>query len=150
MSLSRKIILSLAALFLVVLAAATYISFFASYSEGYRVGHIIKLSKKGYIFKTWEGTLDQGVFAPQGQDGLSPRLWDFSVLDSNAEVRAAIDRSLTKNGRIKLFYKEKYFRWAWLGETKYFIDGVEELDGAAAVNVPAPTASPSSNPLKNQ
>jgi len=26
---------------------------------------------------------------------------------------------------VKLHYREKYFRWSWLGDTKHFIDKVE-------------------------
>ena len=33
-----------------------------NYSEGDRPGHVIKFSKKGLMFKSWEGVLDQGGF----------------------------------------------------------------------------------------
>ena len=46
-----KKIIALAVVVL-VLAVAGWISFAADYSEGYRVGQVIKLSRSGYLFKT--------------------------------------------------------------------------------------------------
>lgn len=34
-----------------------------SYSKGERTGHIVKLEKKGLLFKTWEGSLDMSIFS---------------------------------------------------------------------------------------
>jgi hypothetical protein len=45
---------------LLALIGAAWIAFAADYSDGYRVGQVIKLSRSGYVFKTWEGTLDFG------------------------------------------------------------------------------------------
>jgi hypothetical protein len=43
------------------------------YSNGVRSGKLVKLSRKGFLFKTYEGTLDLG-----SGDKLT---WDFSVHD---------------------------------------------------------------------
>jgi len=40
-------------------------------------------------------------------------------------VRKDIDAAIAVNGKVKLHYREKYFRWSWLGDTKHFIDKVE-------------------------
>ena len=42
---------------LIVLAAFIYWKYFFTYSEGYRAGLLQKFSKKGTIFKTYEGEM---------------------------------------------------------------------------------------------
>ena len=41
-----------------------------NFSEGDRVGHVVKVSKKGVLFKTWEGQLSYGD---------NKEMWDFSI-----------------------------------------------------------------------
>ena len=109
-------------LFALVSAYATM----GSYSEGFRVGNVIKLSHKGMVFKTWEGQLDQG-YITQNVDGINTRLWDFSVHNSDEAARQAIDKAITQNRKVKLYYKEKFIRVFFLGDTKYYIYKVEEV-----------------------
>ncbi|HSP40652.1 MAG TPA: hypothetical protein VLN46_04400, partial [Gillisia sp.] len=39
--------------------------YFVPYSEGTRTGELIKFSKKGVIYKTWEGEISQGISGAQ-------------------------------------------------------------------------------------
>lgn len=98
-----------------------------TFSEGYRVGNIVKLSQKGVIFKTWEGQLNLGGVDADGQGGFSP-IWNFSVYQSNEEVRQAIDRAVQDESRVKLYYREKFFTLPWRGDTKHFVYKVESAD----------------------
>jgi hypothetical protein len=41
------------ALVVLVAAGVVWFALSADYSEGFRVGKVIKLSSKGYVFKTW-------------------------------------------------------------------------------------------------
>lgn len=111
-----------------IVAVAGWIAFAANYSDGYRVGQVIKLSRSGYVFKTWEGTLDFGFL--QQQDPSSPvatRLWDFSVHDGDESVRNDIDGAIAANAKVKLFYHEKYIRWPFFGDTKHFVYKLERV-----------------------
>ena len=108
-----------------LLAALGWFAFAADYSDGYRVGQVIKLSRSGYVFKTWEGTLDFGFLQQDPTAGVATRLWDFSVRDDDEQVRKDIDAAISANRKVKLHYREKYFRWSWLGDTKHFVDKVE-------------------------
>src|SRR5688572_18368894 len=89
------------------------IAYYGSYSDGFRVGHVIKLSHKGMIFKTWEGQLDQGFLSPADLDdpsassSIATRIWDFSVRDGNDEVRKQIDEAITNGYKVKIYYEEK-------------------------------------------
>ena len=90
-----------------------------NYSKGTRVGKVVKISKKGVIFKTWEGQLNYG----DNKD-----LWDFSISNSQEQVRVNIDDANEADERVKLFYKEKYITFPWRGDTKYLVYKVEILE----------------------
>jgi hypothetical protein len=115
--------------FVAVVIGAAWIAFGADYSDGYRVGQVIKLSRSGYVFKTWEGTLDFGFLQqdPTLGTGTATRLWDFSVRDGDDAVRKDIDDAIAVNAKVKLFYHEKYFRWSFFGDTKHFVYKLERV-----------------------
>mgnify|MGYP006209460265 FL=1 len=69
-----------------------------NYSEGDRVGKVVKVSKRGVFFKTWEGQLSYGD---------NKEMWEFSIPNSQEQVRINIDDASENNKRVKLYYKEK-------------------------------------------
>lgn len=101
-----------------VIVTAIYLSFiyFATFSEGVRSGELIKISKKGILFKTWEGEISQGISGAQ--------IFTFSIEDKHKDVIADLQKY---QGRyLKLNYIERYKTLFWLGDTKYFITKVTE------------------------
>lgn len=89
---------------------------FASYSQGVRSGELIKFSTKGYVFKTWEGEISQGISGAQ--------IFEFSVLDSKKEV---IEDLKTLQGQyVKVTYIERYRTFPFWGDTRYFITAVQK------------------------
>ena len=99
----------------------------ANFSSGYRAGVPIKVSHKGVLFKTWEGQLNVGGLTNSGQ-GAIPTTWEFSVKGSDDGVREKIEKAITEGKRVKLSYKEKYVKFFWRGDTKYFVYDVEILE----------------------
>lgn len=90
--------------------------YFATYSEGTRAGELIRLSKRGVVFKTWEGEVSQGVAGAQ--------LFKFSVLDGD---KAAIDSLQKYQGQyVKVTYVERYRTFSWWGETRFFVTAVQK------------------------
>ncbi|MEP6260463.1 MAG: 6-phosphogluconate dehydrogenase [Gillisia sp.] len=90
--------------------------YFVPYSEGTRTGELIKFSKKGVISKTWEGEISQGISGAQ--------IFQFSVLNSNKDVIQTLQEN--EGNYVKLTYKERYATFMFWGDTKYFIEKVEE------------------------
>lgn len=87
-----------------------------SYSEGERAGYLQKLSRKGWICKTYEGEL-----AMSSVPGLAPTMWNFSVRDE--AVAKKINAQLGK--KIVLHYREyRNLPTDCFGETDYFVDAV--------------------------
>jgi hypothetical protein len=114
-----------AAVLIVAILVGGWVALFADYSEGYRVGKIIKVSHKGYLFKTWEGTLDFGYLQNDPAAGVATRIWEFSVLGDQEEVRKEIDAAIAGDYKAKVWYHEKYFQLPWRGDTKHFVYKVE-------------------------
>lgn len=113
---------------IVVLAIAVFIFLMtANYSTGVRAGVPTKFSKKGVIFKTWEGTLNVGGLTSSAE-GVIPTTWEFTVRGSSKDVVKKIDQAMVGSRRVKLLYHEKYRHFFWMGDTKYFVYEVELLD----------------------
>src|SRR6516162_8629673 len=71
-----RLVLIFFALPAVLLAAYTWLTLHYSYSTGERTGYIQKVSKKGWVCKTWEGEL-----AMTTVPGTAPQIFPFSVRD---------------------------------------------------------------------
>lgn len=91
-----------------------------SYSTGERAGYVQKLSKKGFIAKTWEGEL-----AMVSMPGTLPEIFYFTVPDDS--VASKINGSLGK--RVKLAYEQHIgIPTKLFGETEYFVTKVEVVE----------------------
>lgn len=99
-----------------VFAAYTWISLHYTYSSGQRSGYIQKISKKGWICKTWEGEL-----AMTTVPGTAPQIFQFSVRDD--AVANELEEAAGK--RVALSYEQhKGIPTTCFGETEYFVTGV--------------------------
>ena len=110
----RKTILFLSVGFLLVFTSYFVFNYYASYSEGVRSGELIKFSSKGFIFKTWEGEISQGISGAQ--------IFKFSVLDNQPKVIE--DLKILQGQYVKVSYIERYRTFPWWGDTNYFITAV--------------------------
>ena len=110
----------------ILIVFVVYIAFiyFVTFSEGYRAGELIKISKRGLIFKTWEGRLSQGVSEEQQ--------FNFSVQKGDAEVLQKLKDFQGK--RVKVTYIERFGTFIWLGDTKYYVKEVELLKDNKELN----------------
>jgi hypothetical protein len=114
----RKVIMYFVLALVLVFTAYFSFVYFATYSEGNRSGELIKFSKKGYVFKTWEGELSQGISGAQ--------IFKFSVMDNEEEV---IQQMKDLQGEyVKVTYVERYRTFPWWGETNYYIQEVVKED----------------------
>jgi hypothetical protein len=111
-------------LFLLVLPALalsgyTWLTLHYAYSSGERAGYVQKISKKGWICKTWEGEL-----AMTTVPGTAPQIFWFSVRDDATAHR--IEQAAGQ--RVALSYQQhKGVPSSCFGETEYFITGVRTI-----------------------
>ena len=124
-----RIILGIAVLAAALAAGWVWVTLHWTYSEGDRTGYVQKLSKKGWICKTWEGEIVL-VTMP----GAIPEKFEFTVRDDDVVERLNADAGK----RVVLHYRQhKLIPSSCFGETEYFIDSVRELEGAPSLQQPS-------------
>jgi hypothetical protein len=100
-------------------ALYTYIALNWSYSTGERAGFLQKVSKKGWICKTWEGELSL-VAMP----GAAPEKFLFTVRDDAVAQKL----SAAAGKRVILNYEQhKGLPTSCFGDTDYFVVGITEI-----------------------
>ncbi|HNR06661.1 MAG TPA: hypothetical protein PKM27_05040 [Saprospiraceae bacterium] len=115
----KYMIRTLVVLLLLLVAAGAFFTL-VPYSDGMRAGQVIKLTKKGVIFKTWEGELNLLLMPSTNTQGtLTPNVWNFSVL--NKDIANKVMQASATGERLELYYKERYFKFPWQGDTRYFV-----------------------------
>ena len=144
MRLSRWLLVPL--IFVLLLAAYIFVVSSWNYSTGERAGWVQKLSKKGWLCKTWEGELSL-VSMP----GAAPEMFLFTVRDD--AVAEKINQVMGK--RVSLHYEEKVgLPTSCFGETRHYVSGVrvqDEISLMPGVMVPAaPPASPPASAASRQ
>jgi len=112
----KKIIISVVLMLSLIIAGYITVIYYASFSEGYRAGELIKFSYKGLVFKTWEGEISQGVSEAQR--------FEFSV---EGKEKTVIENLKDLQGHmVKVTYKERFGTFPWMGDTKYYVIKVEK------------------------
>jgi len=105
---------------LIVFALYTWSALTWTYSSGERAGYVQKLSKKGWICKTWEGEM-----ALVSIPGTMSEKFYFTVRADS--VAARINQSMGK--RVALTYKQhKGIPTSCFGETEYFVVDVKAVE----------------------
>jgi hypothetical protein len=111
---------ALAILVSVVIAAAVLLALYIwaalswSYSEGERAGYLQKLSRKGWLCKTWEGEI-----LLSSMPGAIPERFAFTVRDDNVvrQLQSAMGQ------RVQLTYAQHGgIPTSCFGETDYFVE----------------------------
>jgi len=104
-----------------LLVILKYVLWDMNISAGKRSGNLTKISKKGKIIKTWEGTLDEGI----GEKFMST----FSVRNS----KIAEELFEYEGRKVILYYEEHFMNWPW--DTKYNVVGWKAKDEEEVVHV---------------
>jgi hypothetical protein len=120
-------------LILVVIIGILAFSYFGIYDEGVRAGTVLRISKKGVVFKTYEGQLNLDSFG--ALKGTTPfaETFNFSVEKNKPEIIKELEAVALSGERVNLHYIKRYTLFPWRGDTKYFIVEVER-EGKAPAN----------------
>lgn len=110
----RKIILYIALTLTLITVGYFSFIYYVPYSEGVRSGELIKISHKGFVVKTWEGELSQGISGAQ--------IFAFSIMDNETTLIEELKQNQGK--KVTLEYEERYKTFFWWGDTRYFITKV--------------------------
>ena len=120
----RRIIGITTAIFILAIVGYFTVTYYATYSEGTRSGHLIKIRHKGMLFKTWEGEISQGLSGSQ--------IFSFSILDKDKQVIA--DLQEMEGQYVKLSYIERYRTFPWWGDTKHYVTAVRKENSPLKFN----------------
>ena len=101
-----------------------YWSYFFNYSDGYRAGLLQKFSRKGNIFKTFEGEMVLSSVQSNKNVTLASEKFLFSVTDKNL----ALQLDTLQGKTVIVHYKEKKNALPWRGDSAHIVDGVKIAD----------------------
>ena len=117
-----KVLVGLLVIAVLGLAGFTWVTLHWSYSEGERAGYVQKLSKKGFICKTWEGEM-----AMVTMPGTVSEKFFFTV--PSEAVAAKVNASMGLSKRVALHYEQhKWIPTSCFGDTEYFVTAVRVME----------------------
>lgn len=129
-----RALIALVGLLLVAAIGWVWLTLSWSYSTGERAGYIQKLSRKGWLCKTWEGEI-----AMVTMPGAIPDRFEFSVRD---EAIATKINALAGQRVVLIYEQHKFVPSNCFGETEYFV-----TDARAVAEQPVSPAPPVAPPL---
>lgn len=113
------ILLTILLIPVVIIALWIWVSLGYTYAMGERAGYVQKISKKGWICKTWEGEL-----AMANLPGTMPQIFSFTV--RNDSIAHVLEQNAGK--QVSLTYEQhKGIPTSCFGETEYFVTRVSRI-----------------------
>lgn len=113
------ILLALILIPAVIIALWIWVTLGYTYSTGDRAGYLQKISKKGWICKTWEGEI-----AMTPLPGATPQIFSFTV--RNDSIAHLLEENAGK--QVSLIYEQhRGIPTSCFGETEYFVKAVRRI-----------------------
>jgi len=109
--------------FIVSFALSKFIAIDYVYSDGVKSGTLTKITKKGLIFKTYEGQLNLGGMVSNGDGGMVANVFNFSIKDEKLfkELQA------NQNSRVALKYNQYLNVPITVGSSNYIVESAVYL-----------------------
>jgi len=115
----RTIILLIVLIPVVVVALWVWVALGYTYASGERAGYVQKISKKGWLCKTWEGEL-----AMANLPGTMPQIFSFTV--RNDSIANVLEQTIGK--QVSVTYEQhRGLPTSCFGDTEYFISRVNRI-----------------------
>jgi hypothetical protein len=115
-----KILSTILFIFLAALVGFIFWKYYFTYSDGERFGLLQKFSRKGNIFKTYEGEMILSSVRGNTNVTIASEKFYFSVGN-----KIIADQLMRLQGRsVTVHYKQKNGTLPWRGESEYIVDSV--------------------------
>jgi hypothetical protein len=115
-----KVLVGLLVIAVLGLVGFSWVTLHWSYSEGERAGYVQKLSKKGFICKTWEGEMAMVTMPGTVAEKFYFTVWGDAVVQ---KINANVGK------RMALHYEQhKWIPTSCFGETEYFVDDARLME----------------------
>ena len=98
----------------------TWWNYYYTYSDGNRFGLLQKFSRRGTIFKTYEGEMILSSVRGNANVPIASEKFFFSVTDENVAQKL----NNLQGHNITVHYKEKNSAAFWRGDSPYIVDSV--------------------------
>jgi hypothetical protein len=123
----RKFFRRLILIVIILTLAIFSFLYFGIYDEGVRAGVVVRISKKGVFFKTYEGQLNMETFGALKSNTPFVQSFDFSVEKDKENIVRDLENVSLTGERVNLHYIKRYLKVPWRGNTRYFIREVERI-----------------------
>jgi hypothetical protein len=118
-----RIITLVVIVFLLAFGGWFYWKYYFTYSDGNRTGLLQKFSRRGNMFKTYEGELVLSSLINNGVTSLSTEKFYFSV-----DKEPVANKLMGMEGqKVIVHYEEKKGSIFWRGDSNYIVDSVSIL-----------------------
>ena len=118
----NKLLIALLVLILVpvvIIALWIWVALGYTYASGERAGYVQKISKKGWVCKTWEGEL-----AMANLPGTMPQIFGFTVRSDS--IANLLEKNIGK--QVSITYEQhRGIPTTCFGETEYFVTRVQRV-----------------------
>jgi hypothetical protein len=126
---NKKRLLLGSGIVLIVLFTTVYFRYYFVYSEGARVGILYKFSRKGTVYKTYEGAMVLPGIHSENSEGMTSNKFYFSVSDPELAKKLMDSQGM----EIKLHYVQYNHGLPWRGDTYESQDGQYLVDGLLGI-----------------
>lgn len=116
----KKYLFGVIFIILLFVGSFVYWKYFFTYSDGYRAGLLQKFSRKGNVFKTYEGEMILSSVQTSSQVPIASEKFFFTV--TKEEVAKQMERVQGEN--VIVHYQEKNGTLVWRGDTRFIVDSV--------------------------
>lgn len=120
-----KFVIKAGIFFMFIIIVALFFFGIGDNSQGERTGTLIKFSKTGIIFNTYEGEIAMSGFKLSGQD-TKPYVFEFSVCNPAAFNTSVLMDNIGK--QVKMNYHSPILVKHWQQASNYCIDSIEVGD----------------------
>jgi hypothetical protein len=117
----KKIFFWSLGLFVIVFSIIIYWNYFFTYSDGYRAGLLQKFSRKGSIFKTYEGEMILSSVTSNSNIAIASEKFYFSVTDK----KLASQLDTIQGQYVIVHYYQTNSALFWRGDSEYLVDQVK-------------------------
>jgi hypothetical protein len=118
---TKKFFRWIIAILVIVLAVFVYLKYFYTYSEGYRSGLLQKFSRKGIVFKTYEGEMILSSVVTDKQIAIASEKFFFTMI--NKDITRQFDTLQGQN--VIVHYIQKGGAVFWRGDSRYLVDSIQ-------------------------
>jgi hypothetical protein len=116
----KKFLRTFSLILIAVLAIFCYWRFYWVFGEGVKAGTLNYVVKKGFLFKTYEGTMIQTGFKGSTAGTIQSYEFHFSVDDDSVANQLMVNSGKS----FELHYKEYMGALPWRGTTPFIVDKI--------------------------